>query len=217
MAGRAGRGSGRRSKRPESRGQPERGRSPWRVFGVLCALLAGIALVRMGPGGPRLAYRGDFAYYPEPPDSSVVVTPPFELTGRASSVEVAVSTDLDNAWVYFNYALIEQRTGRVIEFGREVGFFHGSYTEERYDASDRVSGYTKRHWAEGSRDDEVRVPTVPAGRYVLRIAPEGPYPVRYGIRVRRDVPGWEFYAVAFLLLLVPPVLASLGGRSGHGR
>jgi hypothetical protein len=175
------------------------------VFGVLCALLVAAAWTRMGPAGARLVYRGDFEYYPEPPDSSVVVTPPFELTGRASSLEVAVSTDLDNAWVYFNYALIEQRTGRAVEFGREVGYYHGTY-------SDLDDGEFRRvDYLEGSRDDAARVPTVPAGRYVLRIAPEGPVPVRYGLRVRRDAPAWDFFAVALLLLLAPPAFASLRG------
>jgi len=229
MAGRAGRRSGRRSKprprgrlefprpaeRPEPTEPPERGRSLWREFGILCAILGTFAWIRMGPFGSEPVYRGDFAYYPEPAESSVVVTPPFELAGRASSVEVAVSTDVDNAWVYLDYALIEQRTGRTIGFGREVGFYHGSYTEERYSATDRRSpSYTReRYWAEGSQDDAVRVPTVPPGRYVLRIEPEGPVPVRYGVRVQRDAPGWEFFAVALLLLLVPPVFASLGRRS----
>jgi hypothetical protein len=223
MAGQARGRSGRRSKRrppprpeppqaPERPRPPERGRSLWRVFGILCAVLAAAAWARMGPGGATLAYRGDFAYYPEPADSSVAVTPPFELNGRTSSVEVGVTTDLDNAWVYFNYALIEEKTGRAVEFVREVGFYHGSYTEERYSAADRrTPSYTREtYWVEGSREDAVRVPAVPAGRYVLRIAPEGPTPVRYGVRVRRDAPAWEFYALALLLLLAPPAFASLG-------
>lgn len=63
---------------------------------------------------------------------------------------------------------------------------------------------------EGSPDGAVRVPTVPAGRYVLRIAPESPVPVLYRVRVRRDVPGTGLYAGAFLLLLAPPALSALG-------
>lgn len=212
--------SGGRAKAPSPRppGQPAPPRPPelprapgrrpslWGVFCVLCAVLGVLAWVRMGPGGGRLAYRGDFAYDAGAMDASVVVTPPFELTGRTSSVEVAVSTDLDNSWVRFDYALIEQRTGRAILFGREVAFYHGTSTEwgedgRRYDET----------YVEGSRLDAVRVPSVPPGRYVLRIAPGGPTSVLYSVRVRRDVPGLELYAVAFLLLLVPPVFASLGG------
>ncbi|HEX7243305.1 MAG TPA: hypothetical protein VF263_23685 [Longimicrobiaceae bacterium] len=177
------------------------------MFGVLCALLAGMAWVRIGLAEPELVYSGDFEYYPQWADSSVVVTDPFELTGRASSVEVAVSTNVDNEWVYFNYALINQETGQVTEFGREVGYYQDS--EIVWDEGRPRS----TPFQEGSREDAVRVPTIPPGRYVLRIAPEGPVWVRYGVRVRRDVPGVEFFAVAFLLLLVPPVFASLS-RAG---
>lgn len=187
-----------------------RARSLWTAFGLLGALLVGIAWARVALAEPDLLYSGDFEYYPEPADSSVVVTPPFELTGRPSSVEVAVSTDLDNASVYFDYALIEQRTGRAIEFGHEVAYSHGSGTAEGYDV--KGTRHSEYDWAEGSRDDAVRVPRVLPGWYVLRIAPEGPTPVLYGVKVRRDVPRLEPYAAAFLLLLVPPVFASLRRR-----
>lgn len=193
-----------------------RARSPWKVFLVLGALLVGIAWARAAFAGPEVVYGGDFEFYPEPPDSSVVVTPPFELTGRASSVEVAVSTDLDNAAAYFHYALIEQRTGRKIEFGHEVAYSHGTAP------SDVVDGKGRRHIAdqpfwEGSPDGRVRVAGVPPGRYVLRIAPEGQVPVIYGVRVRRGVPATGLYALAFFLLLVPPALATLGRWLGTTR
>lgn len=221
---RGGRGSGRRSKRRPTRrpepprtgerpAPPERARPLWGVFSALGAILVVVAWARVELARPDVVYSGDFVFHSElPPDSSVVVTPPFELAGRTSSVEVAVSTDLDDAWVYFNYALIEQRTGKAIEFGQEVKYFRRTSTAR--------SGTGVRHtvpYVSGSRDAAVRVPTVPAGQYVLRIEPEGSTPVLYGVRVRRDVAGWEFYAVAFLLLLVPPAFASLGGRSGRGR
>lgn len=181
----------------------------WRVFFLLGALLVGIAWAWAVFAEPDVVYGGDFEYYPEPADSSVVLTPPFELTGRASSVEVAVTTDLDNAAAHFGYALIEQRTGRTIEFGHEVAYSHGTSTAEGYDHKGRRQS-NEYAFAEGSPDGAVRVPTVPAGRYVLRIAPESPVPVLYGVRVRRGVPGTGLYAVAFLLLLAPPALSALG-------
>ncbi|MBV9773566.1 MAG: hypothetical protein JO040_06425, partial [Gemmatimonadetes bacterium] len=125
----------------------------------------------------------------------VVLTPPFTLTGHPANLDVALHTDVSNNWVYFNFALIDQGTGKVVEFGREVSYYYGVDEGES--------------WSEGNRDDDVVIPTVPAGRYVLRIAPDGPAPVSYQVRVERDVPSLLFFFLAFLLLLVPPVLMSL--------
>lgn len=188
-----------------------RARPWWTVLSLLGALLLGIAWTRAALAHRDPVYSGDFEYYPEPADSSVVVTPPFELTGRAAGVEVAVSTDVDNTSVRFSYALIEQRTGRKIEFGQEVAYSRGNATSEGYDRKGKLHR-TDYSWTRGSRDDAVHVPSVPAGRYVLRIAPESPVAVLYGVRVRRDVPGAEFYAAAFFLLLVPPLFTLLGRR-----
>jgi hypothetical protein len=58
----------------------------------------------------------------------------------------------------------------------------------------------------------VRIPSVPPGRYYLRVAPEGPIdapPTSYTIRVRRDVPSFGYFFVALALLAVPPVVSSL--------
>jgi hypothetical protein len=55
----------------------------------------------------------------------------------------------------------------------------------------------------------VRIPSVPPGRYWLRVEPQGEQPYSYEVRVRRDVPfGW-MYLVAALLLLVPPALVGV--------
>ena len=41
-------------------------------------------------------------------ESEAFVTPTFQLDGRNSNVELAIHTDLDNNWVYFNFALINE-------------------------------------------------------------------------------------------------------------
>ncbi|HEX7243308.1 MAG TPA: hypothetical protein VF263_23700, partial [Longimicrobiaceae bacterium] len=101
------------------------------------------------------------------------------------------------------YALINQETGQVTEFGREVSYYHGTDSGES--------------WSEGSREDEALVPSVPAGRYVLRVEPDGPAPVSYSLEVRRDVPNTLFYWLALLALAVPPVFALMGAGSFESR
>jgi hypothetical protein len=123
-------------------------------------------------------------------DSSAFVTPAFQLDGRTSNVKLSIHTDLDNNWVYFNFALINDKTGQTFDFGREVSYYHDS------DGS------------EGSRNNSVIIPAVPAGEYYLRVEPEmeygSPY-VYYELELRRNVVNWSFFVIAAALLLIPPV------------
>ena len=66
-------------------------------------------------------------------------------------------------------------------------------------------------WSEGDRSETVRLSAVPAGRYFLRVEPEGGEAGRsrvgYTLRVRRDPPQYGYYALAFLALLTPMIFA----------
>src|SRR4029077_7219579 len=123
------------------------------------------------------------------------VTDDFELKGHTSNVEVDTSTDLNNRWIYLNYALVNEETGQAFDFGREVSYYHG------YDSDGS--------WSEGGQNDSVAVPSVPPGRYYLRVEPEGDpqYGVTYySLTVKRDVPQYRFYGLALLALLAPAIL-----------
>ncbi|HEX6896162.1 MAG TPA: hypothetical protein VF146_12875, partial [Bryobacteraceae bacterium] len=81
-------------------------------------------------------------------------------------------------------------TGQTFDFAREVSYYHDS------DGS------------EGSRNNSVIIPSVPGGRYYLRIEPEmSPTSSRmqYEVSVRRDVPIYTYFWIAALLLLIPPI------------
>jgi hypothetical protein len=98
--------------------------------------------------------------------------------------------------VYLDFTLINETTGVTREFSRQVSYYHGRDSDG--------------NWTEGSRRGSVRLASVPAGRYFLRVAPEGGEPtpriVNYALRMRRDVPSFGFYALAFLALLLPSLL-----------
>jgi hypothetical protein len=120
------------------------------------------------------------------------VTDVFQLKGHTSNLELTTSADVDNNWIYVNYALINQDTGQAYDFGREVSYYHG------YDSDGS--------WSEGSRTDTVAIPTVPPGNYYLRIEPESDFgrgTIRYWISAKRDVPQPSFFGLALLALLVP--------------
>lgn len=119
------------------------------------------------------------------------VTPTFELTGANKNVAVRSWADLNNNWIYFNFALINDQTGQTYDFGREISYYHDS------DGS------------EGGRDNEVVINDVPAGRYYLRVEPEmsrSAPTTRYDITVVRDVPLYSYFWIAAALLLIPPCL-----------
>jgi len=120
------------------------------------------------------------------------VTDVFELKGRTSDVEIDTQAGVNNSWIYLNYALINEDTGHAYDFGREVSYYSG------YDSDGS--------WTEGSQKDSVTIPSVPPGRYYLRVEPESEYyrgTIYYSIALRRDVPQFSFFGIAALALLIP--------------
>jgi hypothetical protein len=180
-----------------------RARSVWSVFLLLLVALAAMAFLFSAGMRQEEVHNASYTFSTAVKGETSFVTPVFELKGRPSSVEVKIDTDLDNDWAYFNLALINEQTGEGFDFGREVGYYHGSDSDGS--------------WSEGGRGDRVVIPTVPAGRYYLRVEPEmggeeaaaATHSVRYRVRVRRDVPYNAFFWLAGFLLLIPPVFVSL--------
>jgi hypothetical protein len=130
------------------------------------------------------------------------VTDVFELKGRTSNVEVKTFSPVNNHWIYVNYALINHDTGEAWDFGREVSYYQG------YDSDGS--------WTEGKQNDVVVVPSVPAGHYYFRIEPEADPTlpgIPYTVDVRRDVPVAGIYGIAFIILLLPPLIISLRAYS----
>jgi hypothetical protein len=167
----------------------------WAAALALIALLAVVAMARYGMGGRAVGTAHRFDYDPSAPEEQQAqVIGPLELGGRTSSMEVDVDASLDNAWAYFDFSLADS-AGRTTQFGKELSRYQGVEGGER--------------WTEGSRRGGVRIPSVPPGRYWLRVEPQGQQPFAYEVQVRRDVPMAWMYVVAALLLLLPPALASL--------
>jgi hypothetical protein len=131
----------------------------------------------------------------QPPDSTAFVTPSFDIRGRTANLEVVTEAQVDNAWAYFDYALVNEVTGTTFEFGREVSYYHGRDSDGS--------------WSEGSRRDRAVLPSIPAGRYFLRVQPESQVAaafLEYKIRLRRDVPTLTPYLICLVLLGLPPLI-----------
>ncbi|HXM45801.1 MAG TPA: hypothetical protein VN924_31485, partial [Bryobacteraceae bacterium] len=111
--------------------------------------------------------------------------------------EVQTDADLRNSWIYLNYALIDEDTGQAFDFGREVSYYTGVDSDGA--------------WQEGGRHDRAVLPSVPPGKYYLRIEPESDASlgtIGYTVTVTRDVPVLEIYLLAFGALLLPALLVS---------
>ncbi len=179
----------------------------WQAFAALVGVLLLAAAWRLGFSQHAVVYEHVYQYVPPatPPSDSeaaaaALVTDTFTVTGRTSDLELTTETNLDNSWAYFDFALINDSTGETYDFAREIAF---------YDGRD-VDGY----WSEGSTHDRALIPSVPPGRYYVRVQPEGPpggtfRAFTYRLRLRRDVPWGMAYLFAFVLLAVPPAFVLL--------
>ena len=169
-------------------------RNAWMLFmAFFVALFVLMLLVAMAARNEQV-FSGEYHFSPSSGGEASFVTPIFELKGHTSNVELEVATDLGNNWAYFAFALINESTGEAYDFGREVS---------RYSGSDSDGA-----WSEGSSKDTAVIPSVPPGRYYLRVEPEteaSASSVNYSISLRRDVPTIAWFAVALLLLLIPPI------------
>jgi uncharacterized protein DUF4178 len=170
----------------------------WQAFALFAILLLAMMIAFDVLAKKEPVFTSSYQFKSGKPQAEAsFVTDTFQLTGRTSDVAVTSSAALQNAWIYLNYALINQDTGQAWDFGREVSFYSG------YDSD----GY----WSEGSTSDTVVVPSVPPGTYYLRIEPESAsfHPaIMYTVSVKRDVPVFSFYGYAFLALLIPAIIIS---------
>jgi len=168
----------------------------WGTFVALAALLLLVALFRAATSS-RPVFDGRYIFDPGSPNPAFV-TDSFTLDGRPSSVAVSFDSNLSNNWMYVNLALINEQTNVALDFGRDLEYYFGVEDGES--------------WSSGSKRGTVVVPSVPAGRYYLRVEPEGDaqnrVPISYALHVKRDTPLWPLYGGALLLLAVPPLFVT---------
>lgn len=130
------------------------------------------------------------------------VTDPFTLRD-GGTLEVDVATDLSNAWLALDLALVNLATGTAINVDTEI---------ERYAGVDADGP-----WAEGSPSGRLLVPYVPAGEYYLRVEPAGNAQTHYTLSVRRDVVSELPYVLALGALCVWPIVVAVRAASFESR
>ena len=172
-------------------------RAIWKSCGLLLVGAVLLFIINAGLSNNKAVFTHAYAFDTnDPAGEHSFVTQPFEFTGsRAAPVKVESYANLDNNWLYLNYALVNDDTGQTYDFGREVSYYSG------YDSDGS--------WSEGSRRDSVIIPSVPPGRYFLRIEPETdrkPGRISYTVTVTHDYPVGYWFWIAAGLLVVPAIL-----------
>jgi hypothetical protein len=172
-------------------------RSMWRNAALLAALAMLLWLAHLVSARGTESFARNFVFDPRTAPEATLVTPVFELDGRPTAVQLDTTADLDNQWMFVGYALVNDETGQAFEVARDMSYYHGVDDGES--------------WSEGSSRDTVELPSVPGGRYFLRIETEGERgarPVQYRVRVVRDVSTSLWFLVALALIVAPPIVAS---------
>jgi hypothetical protein len=164
-------------------------------------------LARLQPGTGDAPPRGIPARRPAPtpaetspaaqePQEPVFFSSPIQIKDGHRNLAVTLSAPVNNAWVGLEGALVSETTGVAELFLVESSWYHG------------VDG--GESWSEGAQAQTVFLSAVPAGTYVLRLAPqwEGKVPPVRSIEVqlRQGVLRWLYPGLALLAILLVPLV-----------
>jgi Domain of unknown function (DUF4178) len=141
------------------------------------------------------------------PSDPVFFTDPIEIKDGNKNLAVTISAPVDNAWIGAECALVNEETGLVESFEISSSWYHGVDDGES--------------WSEGKPSETVYLSALPAGRYVLRVAPQwdGPVPPvsSFKMELRSGVMRWNYPGCAFLLIFVGPLLMLFRVMAFEGR
>lgn len=172
-------------------------------------------LARIQPGTAEAARNGIPARRPVPTPAPppaeaqepVYFSGPIEIRNGRQNLAVTLSAPVNNAWIGLEGALVSETTGVAELFLVESSWYHG------------VDG--GESWSEGAQAQTVFLSAVPAGTYVLRLAPqwEGKVPPVRAIEVRlhQGVMRWLYPGLALVAILIVPLLMVFRLMAFEGR
>lgn len=183
---------------PEKQGvapaQPNPQMDSWLAIKPLAWLFVGACAVffmlQSALAARKVVFDSGFHFNTNDPAARAFVSLPFEIKGDAANLKVELNTSMDNNWVYFNMALVDETAGKTINFGTEISHYSGIDDGER--------------WSEGNQNATLYLPSVPPGRYILRMEPEASSTLFSGqVKLTHDVPQLSHLYTAVALLLAP--------------
>ncbi len=141
------------------------------------------------------------------PTEPVYFSEPILIEDGRKNLAFTLESNVDNQWIGMEGALVSEETGVAELFEISSSYYHGVDDGES--------------WSEGSRKDTVFLSSLPAGRYILRLAPqwEGALPPIRTVRMelRSGVMRWTYIGLAFLALVIGPILAGFQVMAFEGR
>lgn len=167
----------------------------------------------------QLVYQGKFRYVqtstsnaeigsPDFRDNSFV-TDVFELKGNPTdNVEIQIEApDLDNKYLFFSAALINEETDTAYDTSIETSYYHGVDDGES--------------WSEGSRSDSKSLAEIPPGRYYLRLESQSDFRPgtgsEYNVKITRDVMSPAPFFLFSLFLWLPLIYTAFRSFSFESR
>ena len=179
----------------------------WMTFLLFLLGLLGLFSLFLAIHREKEVFAHSGTFRPAQVSEQSFVTKMFDISGWLSTaVKVDIDSDVNQNWSSFAIALINEETGVAYDFGKAVSYYYGSEEGES--------------WVEGSQKASETIPSVKPGRYYLRVEPDRELqagedaqllqrPVNYSISVKQDTGIFWPYPVALVLLLIPPIVASL--------
>ena len=142
----------------------------------------------------ELAFDGSY-YIVDSTNKKEIFSTPFDLKYGTKNVEVALTANVDNNWMYTGVTLVNQTTGDVYDVDLDAEYYHG------YEGGE--------NWSEGSSKNSIVISQVPEGKYYLIIYPDKPNvgkTMRIQLTVTRDVPIFSNVLIVILLLAIFPAI-----------
>ncbi|KAB2898028.1 MAG: DUF4178 domain-containing protein, partial [Kofleriaceae bacterium] len=180
-----------------------------RALLVLALAFVGITCMRMGTADERVVLDTQLALETPPAEAvppellgtttlpMVVFSEPFTLVGH-ENVEVRLRVDVNDSWAFIAAFLVNEATGAVESFEKEVSYYSG------------VEG--GEYWSEGSPSTTHVLPAVAPGSYLLRLEVQQPvlgHRDTIHVRIRQDVFRWRHALYALIAFAVPGLLLAL--------
>lgn len=185
----------------------------WMVAAL--ALILGITFWETVTHRETLLYRETFNLQERVPSAPgalpepelVFFSQPIQITDSRKNLEVKLTAPVNNSWIGVEGALVNESTGLVELFEVSSSYYHGSDSDGP--------------WTEGSPVGTVYLSALPAGTYVLRLAPSWESkqaPVRaMTVELRSGIVRWAYVLLAFLAALLVPVFQVIRAFSFESR